>query len=141
MILYIKVVGGYLKVVEDIFELMFRLALRVQYGFTGIKVDVEFEKPELRSEIELAQWLAIAIKNVTAMYDEQAIGDKEKRQRLRELGKFRGPVPNDALPERRVTQTQVNDAERPTRSEEEKENKRAETNKQRRSGSATTSEE
>lgn len=137
MILYIKMVGGFQKVVESLFEKAFQLALRLQYGILAT-VDMEFNKPELRSDMELAQWKSIEIKNTKFMYDYQAIGYKEMQERLREIGKYSGKTPDDIREEMRETSGDVNDAERGSIEEDQKEERRAETNRSRRSGQNQT---
>jgi len=134
MVLYIKLVGGFQKIVESLFEKAFSLALRIQSGILA-DVNMKFYKPELRSDLELAQWRTQEIDNITTLYDEQAIGLIEKQTRLRELGQFDGALPDDLLEERRVSNGgDTNQPERPSSSEADKEKKRKETNRDRRSG-------
>ncbi len=132
MILYIKMIAGYQSIVEDIFERAFTMALR----FMGIIASVEFKfkKPELRTDIELSQWRRVETENITVLFNEQAIGEKEKAQRLREISGFEGPVPEDIAKERIIGGPKPNEPERPSESEEGKERQRAETNRERRSG-------
>jgi len=110
-----------------------QLALRVQYGIVA-SVDMEFNKPELRTDMELAQWRAVEIGNIKKAYDYQAIGFKEMQQRLREIAKMKGPIPDDLREFMREDNKNPDEPERPTISEEEKERRRAETNRERRSG-------
>ncbi len=133
MILYIKLVGGFQRIVEELFERALQLALRVQYGIVA-SVDMEFNKPELRTDMELAQWRAVEIGNIKKAYDYQAIGFKEMQQRLREIAKMKGPIPDDLREFMREDNKNPDEPERPTISEEEKERRRAETNRERRSG-------
>lgn len=131
MILYVKLIGGFQRIVEDVLERIFTMALR----FKGIiaKVEVDLAKPELRSELEVAQYVAAALKNVSVAYDEQAIGEKERRERIREILGFKGPIPDDISKER-VTHNEPNKPQRPIDAEPDKESKRKETNRKRRSG-------
>lgn len=133
MILYIKLIGGFQSIVEDLFERALSLALRINYGIIA-KVDFAFNKIELRSDLELSQWKSIEISNVISLYNNQAIGLTEMQARLREIEQFTGPVPDDILEERVIGNVQPNDAERPTASEEDKERRRVQTNRDRRSG-------
>lgn len=131
-VLYMKMIAGFQSIVEDVFERLLTMALR----YMGIiaKINFKFAKPELRSDMEISQYKAVEIKNVTTMFDEQAIGEVEKRERLRNLGGFTGPVPNDINPERIRGNGDPNQPNRPAESEAEKESQRADTNRSRRSG-------
>uniref|UniRef100_A0A6H1ZA30 Portal protein n=1 Tax=viral metagenome TaxID=1070528 RepID=A0A6H1ZA30_9ZZZZ len=133
MVLYVKLVGSYQKIVESLLERALALGLRMENGIMAT-VDIEFRKPELRTDTELSQWQTIAIANIAQMYDEQAIGLQEKTERLREIGGFDGPVPDDISEERLNGGNNPNEPERPSSAEGEKERKRKETNRRRRSG-------
>lgn len=132
MILYVKLIGGFQAYVESMIERAMTMALRFM-GVMG-NVDITFKKPELRSDMEMAQYKAVAIKNVSTAYDEQAIGEKERQRAIREIMGFTGPIPSDISDTRMVSGKDPNQPERPAESEEEKERRRAETNRQRRSG-------
>jgi len=131
-VLYMKMINGFQSIVEDCFERLLTMTLR----YMGIVATVcfKFGKPELRSDMEISQYKAVEISNISTMYNEQAIGEAEKRERLRILGGFSGPVPSDISTERITGNGQPNQPERPMSAEPGKEDQRADTNRQRRSG-------
>lgn len=134
MVLYVKLVGGYQNIVENFWERALSLALRVQSGLL-VDVDFSYYKPELRTDTEIAQYIAVAIANVNSSYASGAIGQNERIGRIREIGGYEGPVPNDLNPNPVTTMpTEPNQPERPPSSEPGKEEKRKETNRSRRSG-------
>lgn len=133
MVLYIKLIGGFQRIVEEIFERMFTLALKVQYGLV-VNVEFDFAKPELRSDLELSQWRRVELENIKAAYNYKSIGLKEMQERIRALMAFSGPVPEDTREEILEGMTGVNDPERDPTGEEERNRRRIETNRNRRSG-------
>jgi len=133
MVLYTKLIGGYQRVVEELFERAFQLGLKFQHGLV-VNVEVDFQKPELRSESEQAQYRAIGIENVKKLYNYKSIGLAEMQERLRLLEGFSGPVPNDIRDDILEVHSNVNDVERDPTGEYERNRQRVEANRNRRSG-------
>jgi hypothetical protein len=137
-VLYLKMISGFQSVVEDWWERIFTMALRYM-GFTA-QVEFGFRNPELRSEIEQAQFRRVELDNIGVSYNEQAIGEKEKAVRIREVMGFDGAVPDDVSPERIMARnpgnqgSDPNQPDRPASSEPAKEERRGQTNRDRRSG-------
>lgn len=133
MILTIKMIGGFQRIVEELYERQLAMALKFNYGLL-CKVDFEFNKPEVRSELEISQWQTTAIANTKLSYDYQAIGKEEMTNRIREIGKFTGPVPKDLRDKMNESGQAPKEVERPGTGEEDREGQREETNRERRSG-------
>lgn len=133
MVLYTKLIGGFQRIVEELFERAYQLALKIQHGLL-VTVEFDFKKPELRSDLELSQWRRVEIECIKAAYNYRTIGLKEMQERIRVLMEFSGPVPDDVREEMLEGNSNVNDVERDGTGEEERNRRRVETNRNRRSG-------
>lgn len=132
MVLYIKIIGGFQKIVEKLYGRAFEMILRYEHGIIAT-VDFKFKKPELRTDEEMAQWKAVTLSNIALAFNEQSIGLEEKQTLIRTLLELKGKAPDD-IAEERIVGNKPNEPERPSSAEDEKEDKRSETNRDRRSG-------
>jgi len=137
-LLFIQLIVGFQSIVERLLERMFTLALQVEAGIQAY-ADWEWYEPSLRPIYESSQYYAAY--SLMLWEEEQlgAISEDERNRRVRRMLKLKGDPPSDAKrnpdfsPSGGNTGTGAPTPQRDVSQEGDKEKKRKDTNRDRRS--------
>jgi len=131
-LLFIQLIVGFQSIVERLMERMFTLALQVEAGIQAY-ADWEWYEPSLRPIYESSQYFASY--SLMLWEEEQlgAISEDERNRRVRRMLKLKGDPPADAKRDPDFSPSGKNNPQRDVSQEDEKERKRKESNRDRRS--------
>lgn len=131
-LLFIQLIVGFQSIVERLMERMFTLALQVEAGIQAF-ADWEWYEPSLRPIYESSQYFSAY--SLMLWEEEQlgAISEDERNRRVRRMLKLKGDPPIDAKRNPDFAPSVKSDPQRDVSQEAEKEKKRKESNRDRRS--------
>lgn len=131
-LLFIQLIVGFQSIVERLMERMFTLALQVEAGIQAY-ADWEWYEPSLRPIYESSQYFAAYS---LMLYEEEKLGsvsESERNRRVRRMLKLKGDPPADAKRDPDFVPSGKSNPQRDVSQEDEKEKKRKESNRDRRS--------
>jgi hypothetical protein len=131
-LLFIQLIVGFQSIVERLLERMFTLALQVEAGIQAY-ADWEWYEPSLRPIYESSQYFSTYSLMLWEEEQSGAISQDERNRRVRRMLKLKGDPPADAKRDPDFSPSGKNNPQRDVSQEAEKERKRKESNRDRRS--------
>lgn len=132
-LLFIKLIQGFQAILKRLLDRMFTLALQVDAGIQAY-ADWQWQDPALRPEYESAQYLAAYS---LLLWEEEMMGtisQSERDGKARRMLRVKGDKPPDAKRMEGFSPQGKNNPQRDASQEDGKEEKRGETNRDRRTG-------
>lgn len=136
-LLFIKLVEGFQAICKRLLDRMFTLILRVEGGIQAY-ASWEWLEPSLRPTYESAQYYSAY--SLMLWEEEQlgAISQQERNSMVRKMLRRKGPPPSDAKRVDGFAPSSKSQPQRDVSQEDEKENKRGDTNRDRKTGEQQT---
>jgi hypothetical protein len=131
-LLFIKLIQGFQAILKRLLDRMFTLALQVDAGIQAY-ADWQWLEPSLRPEYESAQYFAAYS---LLLWEEEKMGTistSERDAMARRMLRVKGDKPSDAVRDEDFSPQGKNNPQRDVTQEKDKEGKRKETNKDKRS--------